>query len=89
MWVLLSVTMFHFFITAEIEGPLDFLRYVVEQDDKTFMLWTVLAGLVAAVTFAVTVVSVPMLVDRDVKTPRAISKACYPIIKAWYSFRLF
>ena len=32
-----------------------------------------LAGLVAAVTFAVTVVSVPLLVDRDVNTPLALA----------------
>jgi len=71
-WVLLSVMLFHFFIDAEINAPMDFLRYVFQQDDGTFMLWTVLAGLVAAVTFAVTVVSVPLLVERDVNTPTAL-----------------
>jgi len=71
-WVLLSVMLFHFFIDAEINGPMDFLRYVFQQDDGIFMLWTVLAGLVAAVTFAVTVVSVPLLVERDVNTPTAL-----------------
>ncbi len=71
-WVLLSVILFHFFVDAEIDAPLDFLRYVFEQDDGVFMLWTVLAGLVAAVTFAVTVVSVPLLVERDVNTPMAL-----------------
>jgi len=71
-WVLLSVMLFYFFIDAEINAPMDFLRYVFQQDDGTFMLWTVLAGLVAAVTFAVTVVSVPLLVERDVNTPTAL-----------------
>lgn len=71
-WVLLSVTLFHFFVTAEIDSPMNFLRYVFEQDDGIFMLWTVLAGLVAAVTFAATVVSVPLLVERDVNTPMAL-----------------
>jgi len=71
-WVLLSVMLFHFFVDAEINGPMDFLRYVFQQDDGIFMLWTVLAGLVAAVTFAVTVVSVPLLVERDVNTPTAL-----------------
>ncbi len=71
-WVLLSVLLFHFFIDAEINSALDFLRYVFQQDDSVFMLWTVLAGLVAAVTFAVTVVSVPLLVERDVNTPMAL-----------------
>ena len=71
-WVLLSVTLFHFFVDAEIDTPLDFLRYVFQQDDSIFMLWAVLAGLVAAVTFAVSVVSVPLLVERDVNTPMAL-----------------
>lgn len=72
-WVVLSVLLFYFFVDAEIDSAKDFLRYVFQQDDGVFMLWTVLAGLVAAVTFAVTVVSVPLLVDRDVTTPLAMS----------------
>lgn len=71
-WVLLSVVLFHFFVDAEIGGPMDFLRYVFQQDDRIFLLWTVLAGLVAAVMFALSVVSVPLLVDRDVTTPVAL-----------------
>ncbi len=71
VWVLLSVVLFYFFVDAEITGPVDFLRYVVTQDDGVFLLWTILAGLVAALTFALTVVSVPLLVERDVTTPRA------------------
>jgi len=71
-WVLLSMTLFHFFVDVEFAGPLDFVRYVFQQDDGVFLLWTVLAGLVAAVTFAVSVVSVPLLVDRDVNTPMAL-----------------
>ena len=71
-WVLLSMTLFHFFVDVEIDTPMDFLRYVLQQHDGIFLLWTILAGLVAAVTFAVTVVSVPLLVDRDVTTPTAL-----------------
>ena len=71
-WVAVSVVLFHFFVTAEIAGPVDFIRYVFTQDDSIFLLWTVLEGLVAAVIFAVTVVTVPMLVDRNVTTPLAI-----------------
>lgn len=72
-WVLISVVLFHFFVDVEIGDPLDFLRYVFQQDDSVFLLWTLLAGLVAAVTFALTVVSVPLLVDRDVTTPVALA----------------
>jgi len=71
-WVLVSMVLFHFFVNVEIDGPMDFLRFVFQQDDRIFLLWTVLAGLVAAVIFAVTVVSVPMLVDRNVTTPLAL-----------------
>ena len=72
LWVAISVLLFHFFIDADIERPLDFLRYVVTQGDDAFLEWTVLAGLVAGLVFALTVVSVPLLVDRDVKTKVAL-----------------
>jgi len=73
LWVLVSMLLFYFFVDVEIHTPVDFLRYVFQQDDGIFLLWTILAGLVAAVTFAVTVVSVPLLVDRDVTTPMALT----------------
>ena len=72
LWVVFSMTLFYLFVHVEIYGPIDFLRYVIQQDDGIFILWTILAGLVAAVTFAITVVSVPMLVDREVTTPDAM-----------------
>ena len=89
-WVLFSMLLFHYFVSAEIERPLDFVRYVVLQNDGAFMLWTILAGLVAAVTFAVTVVAVPMLVDRDVNTPLALATSVRavaenPITMTWWA----
>lgn len=71
-WVLFSMTLFHFFVDIQISGPGDFLRYVILQDEGLFLRWTILAGLVAAVAFALSVVSVPLLVDRDVNTPLAL-----------------
>ena len=71
-WVVFSVIMFRFFIDVEINTPLDFLRYVLTQDDLNFMLWTLLGGLGSALAFAVTVVSLPLLVERDVTTKLAI-----------------
>jgi len=93
-WVLVSVALFHFFVKVEIDSALDFLRYVFQQDDGVFLLWTILAGLVAAVTFAVTVVSVPLLVDRNVTTPQALATsvravAANPVtMAAWALFIL-
>ena len=71
-WVLFTYMMFYFFIDVTFAGPMDFLRYVLIQDDVRFMLWTILGGLGAAMAFALTVVSMPMLVDRDVNTKLAV-----------------
>lgn len=67
-WVGFSVLMFHWFIAVPIDTPIDFLRYVLTQQDSLFLLWTLLGGLGAALAFAVTVITVPLLVDRDVNT---------------------
>lgn len=67
-WVGLSMFMFYFFVDVSIADPMDFLRYVLTQEDELFALWTILGGLYAAVTFAITVVTMPLLVDRDVNS---------------------
>lgn len=72
LWVGITKLLFHFLVEAEIERPLDFLRYVVMQGNDTFLEWTVLAGLVVALVFSLTVVSVPLLVDRDVNAKLAL-----------------
>ena len=72
LWVGLTKLIFYFFVEAEIDRPMDFLYYVVLQGNDTFMEWTILAGLVIALMYSLTVVSVQMLVDRDVTTKMAL-----------------
>jgi uncharacterized membrane protein len=67
-WVGLSMFLFYFFVNVAIADPMDFLRYVLTQEDELFALWTILGGLYAAVTFAITVVSMPLLAERDVNS---------------------
>lgn len=67
-WVGLSMVLFYFFVNVSIADPMDFLRYVLTQQDELFALWTILGGLYAAVTFAITVVTMPLLTDRDVNS---------------------
>jgi uncharacterized membrane protein len=67
-WVGLSSFIFYFFVNVTIAEPMDFLRYVLTQEDELFALWTLLGGLYAAVTFAITVVTMPLLADRDVNS---------------------
>ncbi len=67
-WVGLSMFLFYFFVNVSIADPMDFLHYVLTQQDRLFALWTVLGGLYAAVTFAITVITMPLLKDRDVNS---------------------
>lgn len=71
-WVLFSLLMFELFVDIKIETPLDFLRYVVNQGDVPFLLWTLLGALGASLVFAGTVISVPLLLDRNIPLPNAL-----------------
>jgi uncharacterized membrane protein len=71
-WVLVSATLFALFVDDSLDTPLQFLRYVVGQDDLVFLLWVVLGGLGAALIFAATVVSAPLLLDREVEFRSAL-----------------
>jgi uncharacterized membrane protein len=73
LWMLLTKAVFHFVVDADIQQPTDFIRYVVSQPETLFLQWTVLAGLVCALIFSLLVVSVPLLVDRDVDAKRAMA----------------
>lgn len=95
LWVGITKLIFYFFVEAEIDRPMDFLYYVVLQGDDTFMEWTILAGLVIALMFSLTVVSVQMLVDRDVTTKQALITSLRAVSEnpvtmfAWALFLLF
>jgi uncharacterized membrane protein len=66
-WVLLSAVLVALFVTAPITGLQDFLRHVVVgEGSNLFPLWLALGGLGAAIVFAATVVSVPLLLDREI-----------------------
>jgi uncharacterized membrane protein len=74
LWVLVSAVMIALFVKAPITGTEDFLRHVVVgEGSNLFPLWVALGGVGAAVVFAATVVSVPMLLDRDVDLPTALA----------------
>ena len=89
-WVAVSVLMFHFFVAAEIDRPLAFVRYVLTQNDELFLLWALLGGLGAALVYALTVVAVPLLVDRDVGMREALLTSVRavgenPVAMGWWA----
>ncbi len=72
LWVGISALLFKLFVKIEINDLHDFLRYVLAQETEHFILWTLAGGLLAALVFAMTVVAVPLLLDRDVNTGTAV-----------------
>jgi uncharacterized membrane protein len=74
LWVLVSTVIFKLFVHAPITDPLAFLRYAVgSQGNVLFSMWSVLGGLGAAIVFAATVVSAPLLLDRDIELRDAVT----------------
>jgi uncharacterized membrane protein len=66
-WVLVSALLFALFLRTPIASPLDLLRYaVVGQGTMLFWLWLLAGALGAALVFALTAVSAPLLLDRQV-----------------------
>ncbi len=72
LWVGISTLLFHLFVNVEIHDLNDLVRYVLTQKTEHFILWTLAGGLLAALVFAMTVIAVPLLLDRDVTTRTAI-----------------
>lgn len=72
-WVGFSTVMFMLFVRVPIETPLDFLRYVVTQAELLFFLWTLLGGLGSALVFSLTVITIPVMIDREVNLRHAMA----------------
>ncbi len=73
-WVLLSAVLVALFVKEPITGLEGFLRFIVlSQNSHLFTIWVLAGGLGAALVFAVTVVSVPLLLDRDIDMLSAIA----------------
>lgn len=72
-WVVVSAALFALFVRTPLTTPTEFLRYAaVGQGDWLFTLWALLGGLVAAVVFAATVVSAPLLLGRVIGLKAAV-----------------
>lgn len=71
-WIVFSAIMFELFVNIEIHTPLDFLRYVVNQGDILFSMWMLFGALGASLVFAGTVITVPLLMDRDIPLSHAL-----------------
>jgi len=72
-WVLASSLLFWLFVPTPLTTPMAFLRYAVAgQGELLFSLWLLLGGLGAALVFAITAVSPPLLLGRRVALRQAL-----------------
>jgi uncharacterized membrane protein len=72
-WVLLSALLVALFVREPIVGLDGFLRHiVVGRGSNLFGVWVLAGGVGAALVFAATVVSVPLLVDRRIDLRAAV-----------------
>jgi len=66
VWARASLVVFALFYTNELPDLHDFLRQVVSLDNLEFLIaYLVVGGFFAALVFAISVVSVPMMLDRN------------------------
>jgi uncharacterized membrane protein len=73
IWVLLSALLFALLLKTPVGGVEDAVRQVLSPEGLTlFTVWVGLGGFGAALVFAGTVVSVPLLLDRDHDTLGAV-----------------
>ena len=73
LWVALSIVLVWNFVDAPVASLADFLRhFVVMSRWWVFPLWVLAGALGAAIVFAATAVSVPLLLDRRIPLRRAI-----------------
>jgi uncharacterized membrane protein len=72
-WVGFSVALVHAMGPGAEPGVIGFLRqFAATGNTELFLVWCMTGGMTAAIVFAISAVSVPMLVDRDVSLREAI-----------------
>lgn len=90
LWVLVSVVLVALFVKAPITGLADFVRYVVlSEGSNLFPVWVALGGIGAALVFAVTAVSAPLLLDRDVDLLSAIATSVRAVSESPHAMALW
>lgn len=74
VWVRVSVVLFALFATHNYPDLSDMMRKIVSMDNIAFMVvWTAVGFVFASLVFAMSVVSVPMMLDRGADTLESIA----------------
>jgi uncharacterized membrane protein len=90
-WVLTSAALITALSPEAINSPSDFLRHVVaSREHYLFELWMMLGGVLAAPVFASSVITLPLLLDRQVTVLQAVMASWLaviknPVVMAWWA----
>lgn len=80
-WVLTSAALITLLSPESINSPMDFIRHVVvSRDHYLFELWLILGAVLAAPVFASSVITLPLLLDRQVTVMQAVVASWQVII---------
>ncbi|MFZ4624537.1 MAG: DUF2189 domain-containing protein [Rhodoferax sp.] len=80
-WVLVSAGLITWLAPVAINSPPDFIRHVVlARQGFLFELWLALGGVLVAPIFASTVVTIPLLLDRQVSVKTAVATSWQVIL---------
>ena len=71
-WVAISALLFRIFLQGEAMTAPALVEFMLTRDTLHFMQWTVLGSLLAATVFACSVITIPLLMEREVSTRSAI-----------------
>jgi len=90
-WVLISAGMITLLAPVPITSPVEFIKYVVlAREGFLFEMWLALGGVLVAPIFASTVITIPLLLDRQVTVRGAVFASwqvifANPVLMAFWS----
>jgi uncharacterized membrane protein len=81
-WVLTSAALITALSPEPINSPMDFLRHVVaSREHYLFELWLMVGAFMAAPVFASSVITLPLLLDRQVTVLQAVTTSWLVVIR--------
>ena len=81
-WVLTSAALISALSPEPIHSPTHFLRYVVaSREHYLFELWLMVGGVMAAPVFASSVITLPLLLDRQVTVLQAVTASWLAVLR--------
>lgn len=90
VWARASLVVFALFYTSEMPSLQGFMRQVVSLDNLEFLVIYFIIGLMfASIVFAISVISIPLMLDRDQDTVTSMIASTYALIRNFSALSLW